>query len=69
MFSNLTWNDVYGCQFKHIHIINGVTIYDCDEYPIQIGLIHQKNDVQSEYNKNGTILSALESYQCVINFI
>ena len=47
----------------------GVTVYDCDEYPIQIGLIHQKNDVQSEYNKNGTILSAIESYQCVINFI
>ena len=37
--------------------------------PLPTCMNQQKNDVQSEYNKNGTILSALESYQCVINFI
>tara|TARA_A100001011_G_scaffold399975_1_gene511450 strand:+ start:10214 stop:10726 length:513 start_codon:yes stop_codon:yes gene_type:complete len=46
-----------------------MSIYDCNDYPIKITLLHTKKDSNFEYNDKGTLLSSLETYQTIVDFI
>lgn len=43
------------------------TLYKCETFPININMLHPKNN-KYKYVNNGTIVSALETFQTVINF-
>jgi len=42
--------------------------YDCETYPLNITLLHVKKDSLFEYNKSGTIVTAIETYNTIISF-
>ena len=42
--------------------------YVCDNLPITVTLLHTKNGGSNDYQNQGTIISALETYQTIITF-
>jgi len=46
-----------------------MSTYSCDSFPIEVHLLHKKKDVQSEYQPNGNLISAIETFQTIITFI
>ena len=56
-------------KIKRTDILPELSKYKCDKFPIEILLLHKKKDIQSEYQTNGNIISALETYETIINFI
>lgn len=53
---------------KRTEILPELSKYVC-KFPIEILLLHKKKDIQSEYQPTGNIISALETYETIINFI
>jgi hypothetical protein len=46
-----------------------MTTYYCEDFPIEVHLLHKKKDVQSEYQPKGNIISALETFYTIITFV
>jgi len=46
-----------------------MSTYSCETFPIEVHLLHKKKDVQSEYQPNGNLISAIETFQTIITFI
>ena len=46
-----------------------MSTYSCESFPIEVHLLHKKKDVQSEYQPNGNLISAIETFQTIITFI
>jgi hypothetical protein len=44
------------------------TKYNCDNLPITITLLHTRKNNEYQYNSNGIIANALETYQTIIGF-
>ena len=44
------------------------TTYNAESFPLVITLLHTRKNNSFEYQKSGTIVSALETYQTIINF-
>tara|TARA_B110000908_G_scaffold170402_1_gene229867 strand:- start:250 stop:750 length:501 start_codon:yes stop_codon:yes gene_type:complete len=42
--------------------------YDVDGYPITVTLLHTRKNNTYQYQATGTVVSALETYQTIINF-
>jgi hypothetical protein len=45
------------------------TIYNVEEFPISVTLLNTRKNNIYQYNKTGTIISALETYQTIINIL
>lgn len=54
---------------KRTDITNDMSTYSCDFFPIKVHLLHKKKDLQSEYQPNGNLISAIETFQTIITFI
>ena len=46
---------------------NQITVYLCSKAPIQVSLLHTKG-IEYEYPNDGNLVSALETYQTIIQF-
>ena len=44
------------------------TTYDVDRYPLTVTLLHTRKNNSYQYQPTGTIVSALETYQTIVNF-
>lgn len=44
------------------------TSYDVESLPIIITLLHTRKNCSYQYNQTGTVVSALETYQTIVNF-
>ena len=44
------------------------SVYNCDSLPIKITLLHTPKMTVNDYQDKGTIISALETYQTIVNF-
>jgi hypothetical protein len=44
------------------------SIYNVDKFPLEITLLHTRKNHSYQYNPNGTIASALETFQTIVNF-
>lgn len=44
-----------------------VSIYDCGESPLQVSLLHSKNQ-EYEYPNEGNLVSALETFQTILQW-
>lgn len=44
------------------------SIYEAEKFPLIITLLHTRKNSTFQYNKTGTIVSALETFQTIINF-
>lgn len=44
-----------------------ITVYKCPQAPIQVSLLHTKG-IEYEYPNDGNLVSALETYQTIIQF-
>lgn len=53
---------------KRIELNKNESVYVCEELGLNIFLLHVKNDVQTEYQNQGNLIAALETYQTIINF-
>ena len=56
---------------KKINITNRneeKSTYDCEEYPLLVTLLHTRKNNVYQYQPVGTIISALETFQTIINF-
>ena len=56
---------------KKIHIdtrSETQSIYTVDGYPLTITLLHTRKNNTYQYQQTGTIVSALETYQTIVNF-
>lgn len=42
--------------------------YDVEDYPISVTLLHTRKNNTYQYQPSGTIVSALETFQTIINF-
>lgn len=42
--------------------------YSCEDYPITVTLLHTRKNNKYQYQPTGTIVSALETFQTIINF-
>lgn len=42
--------------------------YECEIFPLTVTLLHTRKDTMYQYQPTGTITSALETFQTVINF-
>lgn len=49
------------------HRTQKVSSYRTDGYPIDVSLLHQKNN-EFEYPNEGTLMSALETYQTIVQW-
>jgi hypothetical protein len=47
---------------------NNTSIYDCEKFPLEVTLLHTRKNHSYQYNPSGTIISALETYQTIVNF-
>lgn len=43
-------------------------IFDCDEYPLRLSLLRTKEKSNLEYGQQITLISALETFQCLISW-
>jgi len=46
---------------------NKVSVYKCKDYPIEVSLLHTR-DLEYEYPNDGSLASAIETYQTIIRF-
>lgn len=44
------------------------SVYKCEDLPITLTLLHKNPGTPSEYQKTGTVVSAVETYQTIITF-
>lgn len=44
------------------------TVYDCDEFPLMVTLLHTRKNYTMQYPDIGNITTALETYQTIFNF-
>ena len=44
------------------------TTYYCEQFPLIVSLIHTRKNYVMQYPNNGTIISAIETYQTIFNF-
>jgi hypothetical protein len=56
------------CSIKREKIENNSSIYSCNDFPLEIVLLHKKKDIESEYQPTGKLISALETFQTIITF-
>ena len=42
--------------------------YECEIFPLTVTLLHTRKDSMYQYQPEGTLISALETFQTVINF-
>ena len=42
--------------------------YECETLPINITILHTRKDFTYQYQNNGNIINALETYQTIVNF-
>ena len=54
---------------KRIKITDEQSIYECSNLPVNIILLHTEKNKSSSYQKEGNIVSALETYQTIINLL
>ena len=57
----------YNSEIKMISSSPKITTYVCPKFGFKISLLHVKN-VKHEYPSSGTISSALETFQTIVNF-
>lgn len=56
---------------QKIHIQNRTeeqSVYNCESYPLTVTLLHTRKNNRFQYQPVGTIVSALETFQTIINF-
>lgn len=44
------------------------SVYKADDFPLDITLLHTRKDHLHQYNPTGSIVTALETFQTIINF-
>jgi len=54
-------------KLKIVSRNNHISVYDVENLPIKVSLLHTKNNVY-EYPEQGTLISALETFRTIINF-
>jgi hypothetical protein len=52
---------------NRVNVDEEASTYDCDKLSLTVTLLHTKKG-PSEYNDNGTLIAALETYQTVLSF-
>ncbi len=56
-------------KIRSVKIEDKSTVYDCDDYDnLTVTLLHTKDNCKYQYQSTGTIVSAIETYQTLINF-
>lgn len=58
-------NTPLNTKIKKIDTTKEKSIYDCDDFPVIISILHKKF-IDNEYRDTGNIINALETYQTVI---
>ena len=48
------------------HINDSSSTYKCEGLPLTITLLHTKKETESEYQRFGNVVSALETYQTIV---
>ena len=44
------------------------SVYDCEDFPLKVTILHTKKNYTMQYQNIGTITSAIETYQTIFNF-
>ena len=44
------------------------TVYECEDFPLVVTLLHTRKNYVMQYPNTGTIVSAIETYQTIFNF-
>jgi len=55
-------------RINRINITKEVSTYSCDSFPITVTLLHTEKNTPDTYQKSGTIINALETFQTIITF-
>lgn len=58
-------NGKLNTPITRVNVENETSIYKSEKYPITVTLLHTKNN-NSNYQNNGNIVSAIETYQTII---
>jgi hypothetical protein len=60
--------DAYAVPLKVHHRSSKITTYRNEDYPLEVSLLH-KNSNEYEYPNEGSLVSALETYQTVLQWL
>tara|TARA_Y100000389_G_scaffold20907_1_gene17964 strand:+ start:4970 stop:5470 length:501 start_codon:yes stop_codon:yes gene_type:complete len=55
-------------KIERISLTKENSVYNCDDFPLRVLMIHRKPNINSEYHPTGNLISAIETYHTVITF-
>lgn len=56
-------------RISRTNVEDSCSIYTCQEYPVEITLLHTSKKSAYDYQKYGTIIAALETYETILTLI
>ena len=59
----------YALPLTIFHRSVQVSSYRLDEYPLEVSLLHARSNNEFEYPKEGTLVSALETFQTILQWV
>lgn len=53
-------------KIKRVKVLEGGSTYECEKFNISVTLLHVNNKKVEDYQENGTLIAALETFNTVI---